>query len=81
MDFKTRLILGKTQFNASLAHWTNDNVSQNCKSFMEYGDYESATLLHMLYTCPTANAIICYICDNLTHQEDITPVSVILTNT
>ena len=44
------------------------------------GDYEPSILLHASFTCPTAQGIIRYICTKLTHEVNISPIEVILTN-
>ena len=80
LDFKARLVLGKTQFNHSLSKWTSDNISPYCGSCMEKGIHVYADMLHTLYACPVSLSIHEYIRKNLTNLEEITPVSVILTN-
>ena len=44
------------------------------------GDYEPASLIHTLYTCPKAQRTIKYICTELTQQNNIRPHEIILTN-
>ena len=80
LDFKAPIILGKTQFNHSLAQWTAENISPYCVWCMEKGDHVYANLLHTLYTCPLSQSILQYIRKKLTSLKEITPVSVILTN-
>ena len=80
LDFKARLILGKTQFNNSLAHWVGENKSQNCIWCVRHGDYAPSDFIHTLYTYSTAQAVLQHIRKNLTNLKEITPVSVILTN-
>ena len=70
LDCKARLIYGKTKFNAQIAHWWDEYVSQNCVMCTFHGDYEPATLLHILYKCITAQGIIRYICKkNLPNRQ------------
>ena len=69
LDFKARIILGKTQFNSQLAHWTNEYTSQACYMCQLNGDFEPATLVHMLYECPKAQNTIQYICNEFTLKK------------
>ena len=79
LDFKARLILGKTKSNSQLAHWTNEYTSQACFMCQFNGDFELATLMHTLYECPKAQNTIDYICQELNLQKNIKPHEVILT--
>ena len=54
LDFKARLILGKTQSNSQLAQWTNEYTSLACFMCHLNGYFEIATLMHTLYECPKA---------------------------
>ena len=81
LDFKARLILGKTQANSQLAHWTNEYTSQACFMCQYNGDFEIATLMHTLYECPKSRNTIDYICKVLNLQKNIKPHKVILTTT
>ena len=79
LDFKARLILGKTQSNSQLAHWTNENISQACFMCQQRGDFEIATLAHTFFECPGAKSTIDYICNTLCLPINIKPYEVMLT--
>ena len=53
LDFKTRLLMGKTQFGKTLAKWSPLNVSQGCKVYLRQGNFYYDDLSHRLLTCPT----------------------------
>ena len=80
LDFKARLLLGKTQFGKTLAKWTNENISQGCKVCLSKGDFQYDDLSHRLITCPTSNTIVEYIKSCLTKQVQVTLTSIVLTN-
>ena len=80
LDFKTRTILGKTQFNDQLAHWTKEYISQACYMCQQVGDYEHASLIHTLFKCPKAQITVKYKCNELTKQININTYEIILTN-
>ena len=69
LDFKAIIILGKTQFNSQLAHWTNEYTYHACYMCQLKGDFEPATLIHMLYDCSMAQKTIQYICNEFTLQK------------
>ena len=79
LDFKARLILGKTQSNSQLAHWTNENISQACFMCQQRGDFELATLAHTLFECPRAKITINYICNTFCLPKNIKSNDVVLT--
>jgi hypothetical protein len=80
LDFKARLVFGKTQFDHSLAQWTQENISPICITCLDKGIIANADMLHTLYACPVSLEIHDYIRRYLTNLEEITPISVILTN-
>ena len=81
LDFKARLLLGKTQFGKTLAKWSSQEVSQGCKVCLRQGHFEYDDLSHRILNCPRSVSIINYIQINLTKQKYITPVHILLTNT
>ena len=80
LDFKTRLLMGKTQFGKTLAKWSPLNVSQGCKVCLRQGHFHYDDLSHRLLTCPTSKIIIKHIQVTLTKQKFVTPVHMLLTN-
>ena len=58
LDFKARLILGKTQFNNSMAHWIGENKSQNCIWCAKNGNYSPSNFIHTLFTCSAGQAVL-----------------------
>ena len=44
LDFKARLILGKTQFNYSLSKWVTENISPYCQTCIEKGIHVHADM-------------------------------------
>ena len=79
LDFKARIVMGKTQFNYTLSKWTKENISPYCQTCITRGINAHADMLHTLYACPRALSIHEYIRKNLTDLQEISPVSVILT--
>ena len=79
LDFKARLILGKSQFGKSLSKWDQE-VSPFCIYCTKKGTPSDATMFHVLYECPHVNSIHSFIARNLTLQKNLTPVNVLLTN-
>ena len=79
LDFKARLILGKTQSQSQLAYWTTEYTSQACFMCQNKGEFAIATLLHTLYECPTSKNTIEYICEKFNFPKTIKPYEIILT--
>ena len=79
LDFKARLILGKTQSNSQLAFWTPEYTSQACFMCQNRGDFAIATLLHTLYECPTSKLTIEYICEKFNFPKNTKAYEIILT--
>ena len=79
LDFKARLILGKTQANSQLAFWTTEYTSQACYMCQNKGEFAIATLLHTLYECPTSKKTIEYICNKLNFPKLPKVYEIILT--
>ena len=52
LDFKARLLLGKTQFGKALAKWSLQGVSQGCKICHRHGNFYYDDLNHRIITCP-----------------------------
>ena len=61
IDFKIRLLLGKTQFGKTLAKWSPLNVSQGCKVCLRQCHFYYDDLSHRLLTCPASKNIINHI--------------------
>ena len=81
LDFKARLLLGKTQFGKTLAKWSTQGVSQGCKVCLRQGHFEYDDLSHRILECPRSVSIINHIQKNLTKQKYLTPVHILFTNT
>ena len=80
LDMRTRLILRKTQFNNTLSKWTKDNITEICHMCQARGDYSRGTLVHTLFECCTVKEVILHVMWNITLQEHVSPIEVILTN-
>ena len=61
LDFKVRLLLGKTQFGKTLAKWSSQEVSQGCKVCQRQGHFEYDDLSHRILNCPRSVSIINHI--------------------
>ena len=71
LDFKARLILGKTQSNSQLVHWANKYTSQACFMCQSRGDFELATLAHTLFECPRSQNTIDHICSAFSLPKNV----------
>ena len=80
LDFRTRLLMGKTHFGKTLAKWSHDNISQGCKVCLKQGYFYFDEILHRLNSCPCSDSIIQHIKRTLTKQKFITPVHILFTN-
>ena len=80
LDFKARLLLGKTQFGKTIAKWSSQNVSQGCKFCLRQGHFAYDDFKHRLIDCPTTKQITRHIREKLTKQKVFTPVHLIFTN-
>ena len=57
LDYKSRALHGKTQFNSNLAHYKH-NVQKWCKHCLEMGIRTSENFEHAVYTCPQIQYIM-----------------------
>ena len=72
LDYKSRALHGKTQFNSNLAHYKH-NVQKWCKHCLEMGIRTSENFEHAVYTCPQIQYIMHRIKNTLDLDCDIKP--------
>ena len=72
LDYKSRAIHGKTQFNSNLAHYKH-NVQKWCNHCLEMGIRASDNFEHATYSCPQVQYIIHMVRATLDLDCDITP--------
>ena len=72
LDYKSRALHGKTQFNSNLAHYKHD-VQKWCKHCLEMGIRTSENFEHAVYTCPQIQYIMHRTKDTLNLDCDIKP--------
>ena len=80
LDFKSRLLLGKTQFGKTLTKWSPQNVSQGFKVCLRQGHFNYDDLSNRIFTCPLSKNIINHIQATLTKQKLVSLVHILLTN-
>ena len=72
LDFKSRALHGKPQFNSNLAHYKH-NVQKWCKHCLEMGIRTSENFEHAVYTCPQIQNIMHRIKNTLDLDCEIKP--------